>query len=78
MRQSVFYRLSLNLISLIVLTVMTGCAGNVPATVSPSTAVPSAITSAPPSPDSIVATPTAPVTDTNVLSQDDFTNPTTE
>ena len=80
MRYSIFYRLSWNLLSLIVVLAIAGC-GMIPATVSQPTAVPSAsapAASAVPSPAVTESSSTAaPTTDANVLYQDDFTNPTT-
>jgi hypothetical protein len=78
MRHSIFYRSAWNLLSVILLAALTSCAGNLPATASEPTASPPPLASAVPGPESTQDTPTAaPVTDANVMYQDDFTNPTT-
>lgn len=63
---------------LIVILISAGCAGNIPATVNEPTSTSAPEASAVPSPVSVETTPTAvPVSDSNVLYQDDFTNPAT-
>ena len=83
MKSQFFYRCSCTIIALIFILTSTGCAGNIPATVSEPTSSPASAASAVPSPVSTDApsaetTPTAvPVSDANILFQDDFTNPAT-
>ena len=78
MKHQFFYRLGLILVTLCFILTSTGCAGNVPATVSEPTSSPAPVASAVPSAVSVETTPTAvPVSDSNILYQDDFTNPAT-
>jgi len=76
-RQKVF-RSSWTIVTLIFLLTSTGCAGNLPATLNEPTSSPAPVASAVPSPVSAETPPTAaPVSDSNILYQDDFTNPAT-
>ena len=79
MKPQFFYRFSCAIVTLVFLLTTTGCAGNVPATASEPTSSPAPAASAVPSAGSADATSTAvvPVSDPNILYQDDFTNPAT-
>jgi hypothetical protein len=76
-RQNVYHS-SWTIVTLIFLLTSTGCAGNLPATLNEPTSSPAPVASAVPSPVSVETTPAAaPVSDSNILYQDDFTNPAT-
>ena len=78
MKSQFFYRFSCTIVALIFILTSAGCAGNLPATVSEPTSSPAPVASAVPSAVSVETTPTAvPVSDSNILFQDDFTNPAT-
>jgi SH3 domain-containing protein len=83
MKKHLFYRLSLIIVTLIFILTAAGCAGNVPATITEPASSPAPVASAAPSLVStdttpVETTPTAvPVSDSNILYQDDFTNPAT-
>jgi SH3 domain-containing protein len=79
MKHQFFYRFSCAIVTLIVLLTSAGCAGNLPATVNVPTSSPAPAASAVPGAVSTEATlPAAvPVSDANILYQDDFTNPAT-
>lgn len=79
MNQQVIYRLSCALAAFTFVLMSTGCAGNIPATVSQSpTSTPAPVASAAPTEAPVEATATtAPASDPNILFQDDFTNPAT-
>src|SRR5258705_126100 len=71
-------RSSGTIVTLIFLLTSTGCAGNLPAPLNDPTSSPAPVASAVPSPVSAETPPTAaPVSDSNILYQDDFTNPAT-
>src|SRR5215217_8804040 len=72
-------RSSCVIVALIFILTSAGCAGNIPATITEPTSSPAPVASAAPS-DATPAetTPSAvPVSDSNILFQDDFTNPAT-
>ena len=81
MKYQFFYRFSCAIVAFIFVLTSAGCAGNVPATLNEPTAAP--VASAVPSAISAEATPVettptaVPVSDANILYQDDFTNPAT-
>ena len=78
MKPRFFNRSQWSLGTLILILMMTGCAGNVPATASEPTAQPAPATAAVASAESVEPTPSAaPASDPNILFHDDFTNPTT-
>jgi hypothetical protein len=78
MKHKKLYRSTRTIATLIVILTSAGCAGNIPATVNEPTSTSAPEASAVPSPVSVETTPTAaPVSDSNVLYQDDFTNPAT-
>ena len=78
MKRQKVYRSSWVIVTLSFLLTSTGCAGNLPATLNEPTSSPAPVASAVPSPVSVETPPTAaPVSDSNILYQDDFTNPAT-
>ncbi len=83
MKSHFFYRFSCTIVALIFILTSAGCAGNIPATISEPTSSPAPVASAMPSQVSTDATPVGitptavPVSDSNILYQDDFTNPAT-
>src|SRR4026208_230700 len=83
MKHQFFYRSRCAIVTLIFILTSAGCAGNIPATVTEPSSSPAPVASAVPSAVSTEETPpkttptAVPVSDPNVLYQDDFTNPAT-